>query len=53
MYVDHSEMLSGFVGDSPVPGSDSSWYISGFVGDYSETVGADGVHSVNPLLLRG
>ena len=53
VYVDRPGLLSGFVGDSLVPGSDSFGYISGFVGDYSEVVGAGGVHSVNPLLRRG
>ena len=53
VYVDRSRLLSGFVGDSPVPGSDSFGYISGFVGDYSEAVGAGGLHPVNPLLCRG
>ena len=52
VYVDRSGLLSGFVGDSPVPGSGSFGYISGFVGDHSEAVGAGRVHSVNPLLHR-
>ena len=53
VYVDRPGLLSGFVGDSLVPGSGSFRYIPGFVGDYSEAAGAGGVHSVNPLLCMG